>query len=87
MNEEDKKPIWNSFDKAFIRINECFDRIDKISSYTSFSTTIPNVEVTKSTTIRLSGKRFKTFFNLLRCAFEILLTNKTKFKIKNKSNI
>jgi len=91
MNEKDEKSVWASFDEGFERMNEAFAHMNKAFARANNPSPSPidssNIKVTKTTTVHLSGKRFKTFFNLLGCAFEVLLTNETDLKIKRKINL
>jgi hypothetical protein len=76
MNDDPKK-LMKEFEQLMKEFNQV---IDSTSSCDQKSNN--EVSETKTITINLAGKRVKTFFNLIGCAFEILIKNKTSLKIR-----
>lgn len=63
------------FNEAMKRAQDLFERAKK---------TVPNNP--DHILVRLSGKRFTTFFKLIGCAIEILLTGRTAIQIRRKKS-
>ena len=80
MNEE-MNDAWKYVDKAFAQANKAFEQAEKL-----FTTATKAATTTSSTHIRinLQHKRFSTFGQLIKCAFEALLTGKTSVTVKRR---
>lgn len=84
---KDYDDVFKAADSAFEKAQEAFDMAGDYCTHIFESSTSSNTTTAadkpKNTEIKFSGNRWNSFWKFIKCAFQILFTNKTSIVFKH----